>query len=202
VLERSCRALRADPEVTMLVVAIPADVREDPPAWLARLADRLVAGGETRRESVSRAVAAVEDADVVLVHDGVRPLLRPELVRRVREGAAEGPVIPVLPLRDTVKEVDGDGRVVRTLDRRRLRRVQTPQGFPLEILREVHRRAEEEGWTVTDDASLCERAGIPVRTVPGDPDNLKVTTPGDLERARRILARRHPERHRPAEAGG
>lgn len=190
VLERACGALRADPAVGTLVLALPADVAEDPPAWLSAIADRVVAGGASRRESVARAVEAVEGADVVLVHDGVRPLLEADLVRRVREVAGGGAVVPVLPLRDTVKEVDEQGRVVRTLDRDRLRRVQTPQGFPRELLVRVHRRAAEEGWEVTDDASLCERAGHPVRTVPGDPENLKVTTPEDMARAERILARR------------
>lgn len=187
VLERACRGLRADPGVVRLVVALPADVAEDPPGWLVAVADEVVAGGETRRASVARALGAVADAEVVLVHDGVRPLIRCDLVRRIRAAAAERPVVPALPLRDTVKEVDGQGRVVRTLDRGRLRRVQTPQGFPLAVLRRVHRQAEREGWRATDDASLCERAGITVGTVPGDPTNLKVTTPEDLDRARRIL---------------
>ena len=131
-----------------------------------------------------------DDAGAVLVHDGARPLVTRELAARVltavRDGAA---VVPAVALRDTVKEVDGEGRVVRTLDRRRLRRIQTPQGFPGELLRRAHREVGPD-VPATDDASLCEALGAEVRTVAGDPENLKVTTPGDLERAAWILQRR------------
>lgn len=190
VAERSCRAVRADPGVEWLVLVLPDDVAASPPAWASSVADRTVAGGATRRASVARGVRAVPaEADVVLVHDGVRPLAPAGLVRRVREAAAGGPVVPVVPIRDTVKEVSPEGRVLRTLDRGRLRRVQTPQGFPAGDLRAVHRRAEEEGWTATDDAGLCERAGLTVTAVEGALRNVKVTTPDDLRYAGWLLSR-------------
>lgn len=194
VVVRACRALRADSRVAWLVLVLPPDVAANPPAWSASIADRVVSGGSSRRESVARGLEATpDDAEVVLVHDGVRPLATPGLVRGVLDAATDGPVVPVLPIRDTVKEVDRAGRVVETLDRERLRRVQTPQGFPSEVLRRVHRRAREEGWDGTDDASLCEREGITVGTVPGDPRNLKVTTPADLALAAWLLAGGTPE---------
>lgn len=190
VVLRACRTLGRDPAVDWLVLVLPPDVAEDPPPWCDGVADRVVAGGESRRASVWAGLeAAPGEADVILVHDGVRPLVTPRLVRAVREAAEEGPVVPVVRIRDTVKEVDAEGRVVATLDRDRLRRVQTPQGFPAGTLRKVHRRAREEGWEGTDDASLCERAGEAVATVPGDPRNLKVTTPSDLARAEWLLGR-------------
>lgn len=190
VVLRTCRALGGDPAVAWLVLVLPPDVAGDPPGWCAQVADRVVAGGATRRASVAAGLDAVPgDAEVILVHDGVRPLVAPGLVRAVRKAAPAGPVVPVLRIRDTVKEVDGEGRVVATLDRDRLRRVQTPQGFPAGTLRRVHRRAREEAWEGTDDASLCERAGEVVSTVAGDPRNLKVTTPADLARAEWLLGR-------------
>lgn len=176
----SCAALARHPGVSELVVVVPADVAEAPPRWLDDLADRVVAGGSTRRESVRRGLAAVaERHDVVLVHDGARPFLSESLIDRVLAAAAEGPAIPGLPLSDTVKMVGDDGRVRATLDRGLLRRAQTPQGFPLRLLRELHEETAGEE-AATDDAFLCERAGIPVRVVPGEAWNVKVTTPFDL----------------------
>ncbi|MFO7588850.1 MAG: 2-C-methyl-D-erythritol 4-phosphate cytidylyltransferase [Gemmatimonadota bacterium] len=189
-----CEALARHPGVSELVVIVPVDVAEAPPSWLAAVADRVVAGGATRRESVRRGLAAVEGAhDVVLVHDGARPFLSEALVDRVLEAAAVGPAIPGLPLSDTVKMVGDDGRVRATLDRDLLRAAQTPQGFPLALLRELHESAAgDDGGPdggaaaggVTDDAYLCERAGVPVRVVPGEAWNVKVTTALDLAFAR------------------
>lgn len=194
VAERSCRALRADAGVRFVVLVVPAEMVDAPPGWARDAADRVVGGGDSRRASVARGLDATPDsADVVLVHDGVRPLVTADLVRRVRRAAAVGPVVPVLPLRDTVKEVSEVGTVVRTLDRNRLRRVQTPQGFPRDALLRAHRRARAEGWSATDDAGLCERAGMEVATVDGEPHNLKITTADDLARAGWILDHRAPE---------
>lgn len=188
VAERACRALGGDAGIERLVLVLPADVAEAPPQWASAVADRVLAGGDTRRESVARGVDALPAAvDVVLVHDGVRPLATPGLVRRVRRAAADGPVVPAVPVRDTVKEVSASGRVVRTLDRERLRRIQTPQGFPAAMLRRAHRRARREGWSSSDDAGLCEQAGMTVTTVRGERRNLKVTTPDDLLYAEWLL---------------
>lgn len=190
VLERTCRALLADPGVDLLVVVLPPDVARDPPGWLTELAEHVVAGAESRRASVGRGIEAVpEGVDTLLVHDGVRPFVDASLVRRVREAADRGAVIPVLPLRDTVKEVDAEGRIARTLDRSTLRRVQTPQGFPASVLRRVHRSAAGEGTTPSDDAALCERYGIPVHTVSGDERNLKLTTADDFAYGEWLLER-------------
>lgn len=190
VAERACRPFVGAARVGRVVLVLPPADAPEPPAWAEELPVRVVAGGETRRASVARGLEAVgEEPEAVLVHDGARPLVGRALIGRVLDAVREGPVVPVLPIRDTVKEVDGDGRIVRTVDRSRLRRAQTPQGFPLELLRRAHREVEA-GAEATDDAGLCERLGAEVRTVEGDPDNLKVTTPRDLERARRLLERR------------
>lgn len=188
---RACRPFLAATGIEAVVLVLPPDVASDPPGWVRELGVTVTGGGAERRDSVARGLAAVPTGtETVLVHDGVRPLVTGRTVSRVLSAVAAGVgVVPVLPLRDTVKEVDGDGRVVRTLDRSRLRRVQTPQGFPLDGLRRAHRQVGDDVPT-TDDASLCEAAGMEVRTVEGDPENLKVTTPEDLARAGWILDRR------------
>lgn len=189
--DRACRPFLASAEVESVVLVLPPDIVADPPGWVDQLGVTVAAAGAERRDSVARGLAELSSAvDTVLVHDGVRPLVTGELLARVLS-AVDGRigVIPVLPLRDTVKEVDESGKVVRTLKRRRLRSVQTPQGFPLEALRRAHREMGPE-VSATDDASLCEAAGVEVRTVRGDPDNLKVTAPEDLARAAWILERR------------
>lgn len=191
VAARACRPFLDVPDVEIVVLVVPPDVAAEPPGWVRRLEVTVTAGGSERRDSVARGLAELPaDVDTVLVHDGVRPLVTVDLVARVLTAAAGGSgAIPVLPLRDTVKEVQEDGRVVRTLERSRLRRVQTPQGFPLAELRRAHREVGSD-VPATDDASLCEAAGLEVRTVDGDPENLKVTTPEDLARAAWILERR------------
>lgn len=189
VLARAWEPFRACEAVTEIVLVLPPPVVADPPGWLREAPGRLVAGGETRTESVARGLEAVRPgAEVVLVHDGVRPFASEELLRRVLDAARRGPAVPLLPVRDTVKEVDGHGRVRRTLDRASLRRAQTPQGFPAAVLREAHRRAAEEGRGATDDAALCEALGHTVLGVPGEETNLKLTTPDDFELAGWLLA--------------
>jgi 2-C-methyl-D-erythritol 4-phosphate cytidylyltransferase len=148
-------------------------------------ADAVVAGGDTRAASVRAGLAAVPgDADVVVVHDAARPLapikLFEAVVQAVR-GGADG-AIPVVPVTDTVKVVDGEV-VVETLDRSRLVAVQTPQAFATALLR----RAHEGSPDATDDAALIEAMGGRVVVVPGDPVNAKITTEYDLLVARALL---------------
>ncbi|RTL61793.1 MAG: 2-C-methyl-D-erythritol 4-phosphate cytidylyltransferase [Pseudonocardiaceae bacterium] len=126
--------------------------------------------------------AIVDDTvEVVLVHDAARPLTPPALVTAVVEAVRAGhrAVIPVLPVADTIKQVDAAGDVVATVDRSVLRAVQTPQGFAPDLLLRAHRTAAAAGATATDDAGLVEALGEPVHTVPGDPAAMKVTTPWD-----------------------
>jgi 2-C-methyl-D-erythritol 4-phosphate cytidylyltransferase len=131
---------------------------------------------------------------IVLVHDGSRCLVTPGLVERVVEAATgdrtDG-VIPALPVSDTVKVVEDDGAVVETLDRSRLRAVQTPQAFRLGLLRRVHAAPEESLRAATDDASLVENTGGHVATVEGEKTNIKLTSPEDLVLAEAILNVRH-----------
>ncbi|MFY8149518.1 MAG: 2-C-methyl-D-erythritol 4-phosphate cytidylyltransferase [Prochlorococcaceae cyanobacterium] len=151
-----------------------------------------IQGGDTRQESVSRGLAALPpEAQHVLIHDGARCLVEPELIARcaaaVEAGAA---VIAAAPVTDTIKRVDGEGIIQETPDRAWLWGAQTPQGFAVEQLRQGHERAEAEGWSVTDDASLFERLGWPVRVIQAPPSNIKITTPFDLTVAEAVLAHR------------
>ncbi len=178
----------------VVVVAAPARVDELRAApWLPDRAV-VVAGGGRRQESVAAGVTELErpgadEMRVVLVHDGARPAVGPELIRDVIEAAAEhGAAIPVLPVVETLKHVV-DGVVARTVERDGLCAAQTPQGIQLRILRAAFSRFPASGpATFTDEASLLEACTIPVHVVPGQVDNLKVTLPADLDRAASILA--------------
>ena len=177
----SCGTFSRQRGISEIVVVVPDRIAECPPKWLSGLAGTVVAGGDTRRESVTRGLAALSGRHAtVLVHDGARPFATPGLIDRVLSAVGEFAAIPGLPLTDTVKMVDAGDRVLSTLDRERLRTVQTPQGFALKLLRELHSSAELRGTRATDDAYLAELAGVPVRIVDGSSLNLKVTTPDDL----------------------
>lgn len=142
-----------------------------------------------RQESVAAGLAALPpECDSVLIHDAARPLATPSLYNAVLNALAGGApgAVPGLALADTIKQVEFGGEaglwVRATLPREELVAVQTPQGFSLEILRAAHARAAQEDWQVTDDAALLERCGHKVLIVPGEADNLKITTPEDLAR--------------------
>jgi 2-C-methyl-D-erythritol 4-phosphate cytidylyltransferase len=183
--------------VSGIVCVVPAGYEER----LSLIADDLgapkiaaaVPGGASRAASVASGLAALPDAaHFVLVQDAARPLLAPALVDRVLVGLATGAdgVVPALPVTDTVKRVGSDGAVVETLDRAALRAVQTPQGFPVAVLRAAIERAGDALGDATDCASLVEAAGGRVICVDGDPDNVKVTSRSDLARAEELAARR------------
>lgn len=167
--------------VTEIVVAVGEEHRERARAALAELKERvrIVAGGAQRSDSVRHALDAVPDADVVLVHDAARCLTPTSVIQAVAGAMLAGhrAVVPVLPVIDTIKQVDVSGHVVSTVDRSALRVVQTPQGFSADLLRAAHRAPS---GPVTDDAGLVERMGESVATVPGHPHAFKITTPFDL----------------------
>lgn len=147
----------------------------------------VVAGGSERGDSVAAGLAALSaGVEVVLVHDAARCLTPVGVFDRVIEAVRSGApaVVPGLAVVDTVKEVDESGAVVRTPERRRLRAVQTPQGFRREVLSRAHAVPD----SATDDAALVERLGEVVLVVDGDPQALKITTADDLDTAARILA--------------
>lgn len=165
-----------------IAVVLPEDrLDEGRRLLMAHLPDgkdrfRVVPGGERRRDSVLAGLDAVGDAETVLVHDAVRPFASTALVARVGARAVEGrAVVPALPVRDTLKEIDGE-RVVRTVPRASLVAVQTPQGFPTAVLKRAHEADEDDA---TDDAALVERVGHPVTWIEGERMNVKLTDPDD-----------------------
>lgn len=195
-LVHAVRALGAARSVDLVVVAAPPDqvqaTREVLDAAELTVKVEVIAGGSTRSESVHAALDALgRDVVAVLVHDAARPLAPVALVEAVVAAVLEGAaaVVPVVPLADTVKEVEDD-RVVRTVDRSRLMAVQTPQGFRREVIEAAHAGRAGGGLDATDDAGLVETMGHPVRVVPGHPDAFKVTGPTDLLLAEIVLSRR------------
>jgi 2-C-methyl-D-erythritol 4-phosphate cytidylyltransferase len=149
---------------------------------------RFVAGGETRQQSVIRGLAEARDAEWIAVHDAARPLFSTAIFHAVVEAAREyGAALPVVPVSDTIHEMNADGSVARTLDRSMLAAAQTPQCFRRDVLERVLERAAEEHVEGTDEAGLAVRFGYTVKAVPGDPRNLKITVPEDLAIAESYL---------------
>ena len=192
VLLHSLQTFMARPDVVGVVVVLPRSHVADPPPWIFQCdVDRLMIapGGTTRSESVWNGLEDLPDAaDVVLVHDAARPLVdNPTIDRVVAEARAGRSAIAALPVVDTLKEVGEDGRIVRTVERERLWRAQTPQGFPRETIVTAHRRAREQKLSATDDAALCERLDIPVVVVRGSERALKITDDDDFARAEALF---------------
>jgi 2-C-methyl-D-erythritol 4-phosphate cytidylyltransferase len=187
-LVHAVRRMAAAPSVRLIVVAAPATDVDAVRALLASIAPvTVVAGGAERQQSVAAALDAVpDDVLIVLVHDAARALTPPEQVEAVAAAVRGGlpAVIPVLPVVDTVKEVDADGFVLGTVDRGALRIVQTPQGFAHEVLAAAHASATDP---LTDDAGLVEKAGVRVACVPGSEYAMKITRPLDLIIAEALL---------------
>jgi 2-C-methyl-D-erythritol 4-phosphate cytidylyltransferase len=198
VLSYSVELFSAMPEVDRVVVVAAADSIERvekaaEPASEGKLAG-VVEGGAKRQDSARAGLKSLADnvseERPVLIHDAARPLADAALVGRVLEAVpvADG-VIPVIPVNDTIKRVDAGGVVEATLYREFLRAVQTPQGFRLGYVLELHERAAAEGYYATDDAALVEYYGGRVVTVEGDPANVKITRRLDAEIAEAILGR-------------
>ena len=195
-LLRAIRPFAQHPKVGPIVVVLPAADAATPPEWLTPLVGgslSLVAGGETRQQSVANGVDRLSvwpSVRLILVHDAARPFVDAGMIDRVLQVAALGVcAVPGIPLADTVKETDTAGLVVRTVPRERLVAVQTPQGFPRQMLETAHQRARADASLVaTDDAALCERLGYPVRVVPGSGRNLKVTTADDFAMAEALAS--------------
>jgi 2-C-methyl-D-erythritol 4-phosphate cytidylyltransferase len=191
-LLHSLQTFMARRDVISVVCVLPRDYAADPPPWIFQCdIDRLMIapGGRTRTESVRNGLEDLPDeASVVLIHDAARPLVGDETIERVVTTVRGGQnAIAALPVVDTLKEVDGAGHIVRTVERDKLWRAQTPQGFPRETIVTAHRRAREQKLSATDDAALCERLGIPVVVVRGNERALKITDDDDFARAEALF---------------
>ncbi len=153
---------------------------------------RIVAGGRERQDSVRNGLLALgheaAGEDIVVIHDAVRPFISGALVlKSIETCRRHGAVTLGVPVKDTIKYVEADGVVRETMNRERLWLTQTPQTFRKSVILEAYRKAYEEGFRGTDDASLVERCGIRVRMVCGSYDNIKITTPEDLAYAEHML---------------
>ncbi len=190
-LLHSVQAFHRRSDVALVVTVLPRSHAADPPPWLFQCdVDRLLVstGGKERIDSVWSGVEDMPDeASIVVVHDAARPLVTPATIDAViAEARAGRAAIAALPVVDTLKEVDEHGRIVRTVDRTRLWRAQTPQAFPREMLEQAHLEARRAGISATDDAALCERLGFEVVVVRGSERAMKVTDEGDFGRAERL----------------
>ncbi len=187
-LLHSLQLFQARADVAMVVCVVPHEHAGDPPPWIFQSdTERLLlsVGGRTRAESVRHGIADLPSScRIVLVHDAARPLVPMSVVDRVVETVRGGTsAIAALPVVDTLKVVDANGRIERTVPRDALWRAQTPQGFPRDVLLRAHRAALDGGYDATDDAALVEVLGEPVMVVRGSERALKVTEAADFSRA-------------------
>ena len=192
-LLHSVQTFMARADVVSVVCVIPREFVPDPPPWIFQCdVDRLLLsiGGRTRMESVRNGLDDLPDeASIALIHDAARPLIDDALIDRVLARVRAGEcAVPALPVVDTLKETNAEGRVVRTVDRENLWRAQTPQGFPRAVIERAHREARASRVPATDDAALCERIGVPVVVVPGSERAMKVTDDSDFERIEALFA--------------
>lgn len=196
-LAHTLLAFQRAPEIDEI---IPILSEEDMESCLGDIIERyhitkvktLVVGGKERQDSVFHGLQKIgKDAAVVLVHDGVRPFVTSEMIREAVDLAKKGECVAVgVPIKDTIKEVDDKKIVLRTLERGRLWAIQTPQAFPVKILKRAYEESQKHKIHGTDDATLVERAGGTVRVIMGSYENIKITTPEDLILAEEILRRR------------
>ncbi len=197
VLEYSL-ALFANLGVERIIVTAPADKIASFSALTGQYPQvELITGGETRAASIYLALARLSGAGLLFIHDGARPLTSPDLVNRLKEKAQiAGAAIPVLPLKETIKEVDERGEVKNTLKRSVLRLVQTPQVFDLALIKEAYEKQKNllaDAEAITDDSGLMEKTGYKVATVCGEEQNIKITTPDDLALAEYYLKLRQSQ---------
>jgi 2-C-methyl-D-erythritol 4-phosphate cytidylyltransferase len=200
ILIHSLRAFAAVERVTAIYVAVRATEVERVEAQVAEYGFaglvKVVEGGDNRQESVSHALAALpaEDDDVVLVHDAVRPLIDAATIDRTIDAVIEfGAAIVGLPAIDTIKQVERTAHgalITSTIPREFVVLAQTPQGFRYGLLKKAFAEAMADGFVGTDEASVVERAGLPVAVVHGSQVNLKITQPGDLALAEFYLRQR------------
>jgi len=194
VLVHTLLKLQQSPFIDDILLVVPESdiffVQEnmEGPYQLTKIRD-VIAGGKERQDSVKNGLTrAGDEYDVVVIHDGVRPLVTDEIIFGViRESMRCGAAIAGVPARDTVKEVSPDGSISRTLDRDRIWMAQTPQAFQRGIIQEAYQKAAADDFLGTDDASLVERLGIPVKMIFGSYTNIKITTPDDLILAEAFL---------------
>ncbi len=197
ILTRTLKAFDRHAKIDRIFVVLPeTDIAECRASLIAQAGLEkevsMVAGGSHRQASVANGLRSIPEEDgIVLIHDGVRPLVSQSLISDCIEGARKwGACIPAIEAYDTLKKVHSDGSIERTVPRQRIVMAQTPQAFRLALIRQAHETAVRLGWLTTDDASLVEQLGAAVHVVEGSRHNLKVTRPEDLALAEAFLKSR------------
>jgi 2-C-methyl-D-erythritol 4-phosphate cytidylyltransferase len=197
ILTRTLLAFDRHTEIDRIFLVLPeTDIAECRASLItrARLDKEVatVAGGNHRQASVVNGLRSIPDQDgIVLIHDGVRPLVTQSLISACIDGARKwGACIPAIEAFDTLKKVHSDGTIERTVPRQRIVMAQTPQAFRLALIRQAHETAISRGWLATDDASLMEQTGAAVHVIDGSRHNLKITRPEDVALAEAYLKSR------------
>lgn len=213
VIAHTLSAFEKSPSVGGVVLVVPAsDVGYCESSIVKRFGFKkvlnVIPGGKERQDSVACALEVLGEGggegggegegeggwDMVIVHDGARPLVTPDVIERTLKAAyLSGAAVAAVGLKDTVKEVAADGTVKGTVERDKLRAAQTPQAFRLGLLKEAYAKAASEGVAATDDSSLVERLGEKVEVVEGSYENIKITTEEDIELAESLFKRRQLE---------
>lgn len=194
ILAHSIKAFNACRDVHQIILVVPPrDIRYCSEKIITLVGMKkplqLVAGGKRRQESVWNGLQAVDDKEsIIVIHDGVRPLITPRQISVCISGTADtGACILANPVSDTLKAVDSHFRIENTVNRNGLWLAQTPQAFRYKILMNAHESARREGFSNTDDSALVERLGIKVQIIPGSRRNIKITDPEDLDMAEALF---------------
>jgi 2-C-methyl-D-erythritol 4-phosphate cytidylyltransferase / 2-C-methyl-D-erythritol 2,4-cyclodiphosphate synthase len=196
ILLHTVESILAIDEVIQVVIAIPSEHIKTAEAILQRqmVGGRVqcTPGGSNRQESVRNGTLRIRpDADIIMVHDAVRPICDRDMMRRVLEAAwKKGAAVPGIPATDTIQRVSRSGRILATPPRQELYAIQTPQAFHAGILKSALDQAQDAGFLGTDESSVVRWAGHPVMVVPGSPDNIKITRPMDLKVAEMLITKR------------
>ena len=199
ILAHTLSKFLALPGLIQIVVATSAEYLESAQSILNKvvpgtISQQCVEGGAERQHSIRNALKAITDVDLVLVHDAVRPFVtRGQIERCCRTAENTGAAVLGVHSRDTIKKVDANGFVNQTPDRSNLWQVQTPQVFKAELLKGAYAKAEEQNYRGTDDASLVEWSGEPVKMVEGSSRNIKLTYPHDLAIAKMFIEQDNDE---------
>lgn len=183
------------PEIAKIVLVVRAGEEDPCRNMIPEIAESktvLAIGGKERQDSVHNGIRAITwECEYILIHDGARPLITEEVIRRTLLAAQNsGAAICAVPVKDTIKQADSDGNVLATIPRESLWAVQTPQVFRADLIRRAYENAYFHNHYGTDDASLVEYLGEAVKIVTGDYENIKITTPEDIPTAEQILHKR------------
>lgn len=169
-------------DITEIIIPANASIMNELQDLLKNPKINIIEGGSTRQKSVYNALKTVKN-EYVLIHDGARPLIRKDTIEYVLQAVLDKQAVTVMTkTTDTIKEVDSDGRIIRTIDRSKLYNTQTPQAFKTSIISEVHEKLKDGNFT--DDSSMLEYLGIPVYVVNGSYTNIKITIKSDLDFAK------------------